>query len=67
MTAIAYDLFDNTAGIAKVQVMRFSSVEAAKAHATPMYGEFVGCDEDGDILDIFTDRGFILSIEPVKG
>lgn len=25
-----FDLFDNTAGIAKVQVLRFASVEAAK-------------------------------------
>lgn len=61
-----FDLFDNTAGIAKVQVLRFASVEAAKNHAASLYGEIVGCDEDGEILDLFTNRGFILSIEPVK-
>lgn len=63
-TATAYDLFHCTNGH-KAAVLRFHTVEAAKAHAVSMFGEFIACDPDGDNLDIFTVRGEILAIEPV--
>ena len=61
----AFDLFHCTTG-RKAAVLRFHTVEAAKAHAVGMFGEFIGCDEDeAGNIDIFTNRGEILAIEPV--
>jgi hypothetical protein len=63
MTTTAYDLFHCTTG-RKSSVLRFHTVEAAKDHARSMFGEFIACEPDGDNLDIFTNRGEILAIEP---
>jgi hypothetical protein len=64
---MSYDLFDCNRPMTKVLVLRFATVEAAKVHAVSLYGAFIAdeTDEAGNI-DIFTERGVILAIEPTQ-
>jgi len=58
-----FNLFDCTAG-RKVLVLRFASVEAAKAHAVELYGAIAGEDQEDGYIDLLTVRGAVLAIEP---
>lgn len=63
----AFDLFDCNRPMTKTFVLRFATLDAAKAHAVQMFGSFIAeeTDEAGNV-DIFTERGVILAIEPTQ-
>jgi hypothetical protein len=62
---MAYDLFNINNGN-KTFVLRFASLDAAKAHAVSLFGDIVGEDEDGECIDALTNQGFVLAFEPAN-